>query len=402
MLTCLNRQSGRRTQGDAMKNSGIGGQAVMEGVMMRNKNRYAVACRKPDGEIVVDVKETHSIGEKYKFLAWPFLRGAVNLIESMVIGIKALTYSADFIDDGTDDKKKADAKSTPVAEPAQAMTDAEPKTEPAQAAEPEPIAESVQTGESRQAAGAKQETVMTPGAIALTVVLSLALTIALFFFLPVFITGLIESITGWDSPVATSVIEGILRMAIFITYVAAISLMPDIKRVYRYHGAEHKSINCIEHGFSLTVENVRNSSKEHKRCGTSFLLLVMVISILVFSVVNCFPLYEGDSAAIKLLVRFGTRLLLLPLVAGISYEFLRLAGRSDNKIVNAISRPGLWMQALTTKEPDDAMIECAIASVEAVFDWKAFLNGDNGNDLSGSTETGGDSAGQCGRSGCGL
>ncbi|MBO4324561.1 MAG: DUF1385 domain-containing protein, partial [Lachnospiraceae bacterium] len=239
-------------------------------------------------------------------------------------------------------------------------------------------------------------------AIALTVILSLALTIALFFFLPVFITGLIESLTGWDSPVATSVIEGILRMVIFIAYVASISLMPDIKRVYRYHGAEHKSINCIEHGLPLTVENARNSSKEHKRCGTSFLLLVMVISILVFSVVNCFPLYEGDSAAIKLLVRFGTRLLLLPLVAGISYEFLKLAGRSDNKIVNAISRPGLWMQALTTKEPDDAMLECAIASINAVFDWKAFLNGDNGNDLSGSAETGGDSAGQCGSSGCGL
>ena len=377
-----------------MKNSGIGGQAVMEGVMMRNRNRYAVACRKPDGEIVVDVKETHSISEKYRFLGWPFLRGAVNLIESMVIGIKALTYSADFIDDGEDDKKGKAEKVT--------KTETSGSTVNVSGAETVSAGETVPVAEAPAKAVPKQETVMTPAAIALTVILSLALTIALFFFLPVFITGLIESLTGWDSPVATSVIEGILRMVIFIAYVASISLMPDIKRVYRYHGAEHKSINCIEHGLPLTVENARNSSKEHKRCGTSFLLLVMVISILVFSVVNCFPVYEGDSAAIKLLVRFGTRLLLLPLVAGISYEFLKLAGRSDNKIVNAISRPGLWMQALTTKEPDDAMLECAIASINAVFDWKAFLNGDNGNDLSGSAETGGDSAGQCGSSGCGL
>lgn len=372
-----------------MKNSGIGGQAVMEGVMMRNKDRYAVACRKPDGEIVVDIKETHSVSEKVKFLGWPFIRGAVNLIESMVIGIKALTYSADFIDDGTDGKK--DDKKKKASD--RKSKDAEPMKSEA--------AEEAQAEEAKEESAPGQETVMTPAAIAMTVVLSLALTIALFFFLPVLITGAIESVTGWDSPFATSVIEGIVRMTIFVAYVAGISLMPDIKRVYCYHGAEHKTINCIEHGLPLTVENARNSSKEHKRCGTSFLLLVMVISILVFSVVNCFPLYEGDSAIIKILVRFGTRLLLLPLVAGISYEFLKLAGRSDNKVVNAISRPGLWMQALTTKEPDDAMLECAIASVEAVFDWKAFLNGDNGNDLSGGAETGGDSTEECGRSGCG-
>ncbi len=364
-----------------MKNSGIGGQAVMEGVMMRNKNRYAVACRKPDGEIVVDVKETRSVSEKVKFLGWPFIRGAVNLIESMVIGIKALTYSADFLEDGTDAQK--DAKK--VAED----TPATPS-------------ESIVAAEVSDNAAQKPSQTMTPFAIFCTVALSLALTIALFFFLPVLITGGIESLTGWDSPLATSAIEGIVRMIIFIAYVAGISLMPDIKRVYCYHGAEHKTINCIEHGLPLTVENARNSSKEHKRCGTSFLLLVMVISILVFSVVNCFPLYEGDSAVIKLLVRFGTRLLLLPLVAGLSYEFLRLAGRSDNKLVNALSRPGLWMQALTTREPDDSMLECAIASVEAVFDWKAFLNGETGNDLSGSAETGGHATEQCGSSGCGL
>lgn len=346
------------------KYSGIGGQAVMEGVMMRNKNRYAVACRKPDGEIVVDVKETHSITEKLPFLGWPFLRGTVSLIESMVIGIKTLMYSADFIEDDAPAKKTADA----------ANATAEPK---------------------------KPESVMTPFMIFCTIALSLGLSIGLFFFLPLLIAEGVEMLTGWDSPFAVSFIEGVTRILIFVGYVAAISLLPDIKRVYRYHGAEHKSINCIESGLPLTVENARASSKEHKRCGTSFLIIVIAISILVFSIVNCFVIYDGDSRILKILVRFGIRLLLLPLVAGISYEFLRLAGRSESRIVNILSRPGIWMQGLTTKEPDDAMLECAIASVEAVFDWKAFINGEQ-NDLSGSTQNSDGTASECAGSGCGL
>lgn len=200
--------------------SGIGGQAVMEGVMMRNKNRYAVACRKPDGEIVVDVKETHSITEKLPFLGWPFLRGTVSLIESMVIGIKTLMYSADFIEDDAPAKKTADA----------ANATAEPK---------------------------KPESVMTPFMIFCTIALSLGLSIGLFFFLPLLIAEGVEMLTGWDSPFAVSFIEGVTRILIFVGYVAAISLLPDIKRVYRYHGAEHKSINCIESGLPLTVENAR-------------------------------------------------------------------------------------------------------------------------------------------------
>lgn len=344
--------------------SGIGGQAVMEGVMMRNKNRYAVACRKPDGEIVVDVKETHSITEKLPFLGWPFLRGTVSLIESMVIGIKTLMYSADFIEDDAPAKKTADA----------ANATAEPK---------------------------KSESAMTPFMIFCTIALSLGLSIGLFFFLPLLIAEGVEMLTGWDSPFAVSFIEGVTRILIFVGYVAAISLLPDIKRVYRYHGAEHKSINCIESGLPLTVENARASSKEHKRCGTSFLIIVIAISILVFSIVNCFVIYDGDSRILKILVRFGIRLLLLPLVAGISYEFLRLAGRSESRIVNILSRPGIWMQGLTTKEPDDAMLECAIASVEAVFDWKAFINGEQ-NDLSGSTQNSDGTASECAGSGCGL
>ena len=365
--------------------SGIGGQAVMEGVMMRNKNRYAVACRKPDGEIVVDVKETHSITEKLPFLGWPFLRGTVSLIESMVIGIKTLMYSADFVEDEpVKEKKSKKVKGAPeTGKASESNTESEPAQQDT-VAEPE-----------------KQESVMTPFMIFTTITLSLALSIGLFFFLPLLITEGVEMLTGWDSPLVRSIIEGVVRIIIFVGYVALISLMPDIKRVYRYHGAEHKSINCIENGLPLTVENARASSKEHKRCGTSFLIIVIAISLLVFSIVNCFVIYDGDSRIIKILVRFGIRLLLLPLVAGISYEFLRLAGRSDSKLVNALSRPGIWMQGLTTKEPDDAMLECAIASVEAVFDWRAFINGEQ-NDLSGSAQNGDGTTEECAGSGCGL
>ena len=357
------------------RNSGIGGQAVLEGVMMRNKTRYAVSCRRSDGEIITDVKETHSITEKLPFLGWPFIRGTVNLIESMVIGIKTLTYSADFIED---------------------------EEEKAKAAAPEEGGEPVPAKKQKPEKEAKQSEGMTTGMIFGTIALSLLLTIGLFFFLPVLVTEGVTALTGWDSALATSIVEGFVRIAIFVGYVSLISLMPDIKRVYRYHGAEHKSINCIENGLPLTVENARISSKEHKRCGTSFLLFVMVVSILVFSIVNCFALYEGDSMIMKVLIRFGVRLLLLPLVAGISYEFLKLAGRSNNKIVDILSRPGMWMQALTTKEPDDSMLECAIASVEAVFDWKAFINGESGNDVSGSAENSGQSTEKCTGSECGI
>ena len=201
-------------------------------------------------------------------------------------------------------------------------------------------------------------------------------------------TSLLERVTGIDSPLFSSLTEGVIRIAIFIGYVALISRMNEIQRVFRYHGAEHKTINCIEHGLPLTVENARVSSKEHKRCGTSFMIFVMVISILIFSVVNMFPLYTGTSRILKFLVRFGVRLLLLPIVAGISYEFLRLAGRSNNRFVNALSRPGMWMQALTTKEPDDTMLAAAIASVEAVFDWKAFLAGTPAEFCATGTESG--------------
>ena len=357
-----------------IKPSGIGGQAVMEGVMMRNRTKYAVAVRKADGETVVNVKEYHSIVEKLPFLGWPFIRGAVNLVESMIVGMGTLMYSANFADE--EESKKNDGKAK------------KESAKPA-AAENEPATTEAPDAERSDAAkGEKSKAVMTPAMIGLTVTLSLVLTIALFIMLPFAVTSLFERATGIESAVVSSIMEGVLRICIFVGYVALISRMNEIQRVFRYHGAEHKTINCIEHGLPLTVDNARASSKEHKRCGTSFMIFVMVISILVFSIVNLFPLYTGDSRILRFLIRFAVRLLLLPVVAGISYEFLRLAGRSDNRIVNILSRPGMWMQALTTKEPDDKMLAVAITSVEAVFDWKAFLEGTPAEECATQTEVG--------------
>lgn len=328
-----------------MKPSGIGGQAVMEGVMMRNKKYYAVSVRKPDHSMIVNVKEWKSIAEKHKILGLPFIRGSVNLIESMVYGMGTLTYSANFFDE-------------------------EPKKE-----------------EEQKSSG------FGPAAIFLTVCLSLVLSLGLFVFLPQLITEGILALIGTDmtlSPFLGSLLEGVLRIAVFILYVLLITLMPDIKRTFMYHGAEHKCINCVEHGLPLTVDNAMKSSKEHKRCGTSFLIIVMVISILVLSLVNLIPIYTGHVKIIKILCRLGIRLVFLPIVAGISYEFLKLAGRSENKLVLILSKPGLWMQKLTTYEPDREMLQVAIQSVEAVFDWRDFENGGTGDKevVLGETELG--------------
>lgn len=195
-----------------------------------------------------------------------------------------------------------------------------------------------------------------------TVALSVVLAVAIFMILPYYISVFFQRFIASQTVIA--LLEGVVRLAIFIGYVAAISLMPDIRRVYMYHGAEHKCINCIEHGLDLTVENVRGSSRQHKRCGTSFLLIVMLISIVFFMFIRV------DNGVLRLVLR----ILLIPVIAGVSYEFIRLAGRSDNAFVNILSKPGLWLQKLTTREPDDAMIEVGIASVEAVFDWKAYVD----------------------------
>lgn len=301
-----------------MKSSNIGGQAVLEGIMMKHKDDYAVAVRKPDGGIAVQKETYHSITGKWKKLTMiPFIRGVFNFIDSMVLGIKTMMFSASFYEEEEEEK---------------ALTDEETRKKE------------------------KQESVM----MGATVAVSFVIAIAIFMVLPYFLSSLLKPLI--DSYAVRTVIEGFVRIGIFILYVLLISRMEDIQRTFMYHGAEHKCINCIEHGLPLTVENVRKSSRQHKRCGTSFLFFVLAISILLLLVVRV------ESPVMRVFVRIA----LLPVIAGISYEILRLAGRSENPLINLLSKPGLAIQKMTTKEPDDGMIEVAIEAVEAVFDWRAY------------------------------
>lgn len=301
-----------------MKSSNIGGQAVLEGIMMKHNEEYAVAVRKPDGEISVKKEKYHSIVKWKVLTTTPFIRGVFNFIDSMVIGIKTLTYSASFYEE--EEEKE------------EVLTE-----------------EAVKKKE-------KKEKLLMGATVAFSVVAAVAIFMVLPYFLTSFLKGLIPSYQ------VRTVIEGLVRIGIFVLYVLLISRMEDIQRTFMYHGAEHKCINCIEHGLPLTVENVRKSSRQHKRCGTSFLFLVLAISIVLLLLIHV------DSAVMRVVVR----ILLLPVIAGISYEVLKLAGRSDNILINLISSPGLAIQKLTTKEPDDDMIEVAIQAVEAVFDWRAY------------------------------
>ena len=305
-----------------MKSSGIGGQAVMEGIMMRNGSEYSVAVRKENGEIEVKKETYKGVGSKCRLFRLPFIRGIFSFVDSLVLGMKSLNYSASlFMEDGEEEE------------------------------EPGRFEKWLQ-----KKFGDKAEKVIMD----LTMVISIILAMGIFMVFPTWVSTLMKPLLG--NGIWMALFEGVLRIAIFIAYVGLISLMPDIKRTYKYHGAEHKSINCIEHGLPLTVENVMKSSKEHKRCGTSFLLIVMVISILFFLVIRPETLW----------LRLVSRILLIPVIAGVSFEFLRLAGNSDNPVVNLLSKPGLMLQGLTTKEPDEKMAEVAICAVEAVFDWKAY------------------------------
>ena len=317
-----------------MRYSGFGGQAVMEGVMMKNQEKYAVAVRKPDQEIVVETSTYEGLIKNKKIRNMPILRGVFSFIESLVLGMKTLTFSASFFEEEEDEKsgsRKAEKR--------------------AGAKKPAPTEEEQKKKEKRQ------ENALMGGTVAISIVLAVAIFMVLPYYISVFFQRFITSQT------LLALLEGVIRLTIFIGYVAAISLMPDIKRVYMYHGAEHKCINCIEQGMDLTVENVRKSSRLHKRCGTSFLLIVMLISIVFFLFIRV------DNRILQLLLR----LVSIPVIAGVSYEFIRLAGRSDHMLVNLFSKPGLLLQRITTREPDDSMIEVGIASVEAVFDWKAYV-----------------------------
>ncbi len=306
-----------------MKYSGIGGQAVMEGVMMKNDNKYAVAVRKPNHEIEVKVSDYVAEKRFKKLRNTPIIRGVFSFIDSLYLGMSTLMYSASFFEE---EEVRPSQK--------EGLTDEE----------------KIKLKKKED----KEDKLMMGG----TLVFSLVIALGLFFALPYFLSNFFEKVI--ESQIIITAIEGVIRLAIFIIYIMLISLTPDIKRTFMYHGAEHKCINCIEHGLELNVSNVLKSSKQHKRCGTSFLLIVMLISIIFFMFI------QVDSKVLRLLIR----LILIPVIAGVSYEFIRLAGRYDNWLVNLLSKPGLLMQKLTTKEPDEDMIEVAIASVEAVFDWK--------------------------------
>lgn len=302
-----------------MKSSNIGGQAVLEGIMMKNGSKYAVAVRKPDGEIEIKVEEYKSKIKWEMLTKIPFVRGVFNFIDSMVLGMKTLTYSASFWED----------------EEAEGV---------------------FMTEEEIQKKEKQEDLIMT-----IVMIVSVFLALGLFMVLPYFISGLFSGMVR--SRFLKTVIEAVVRISLFVAYILLISRMKDIQRVFMYHGAEHKCINCIEHGLELTVENVRKSSKQHKRCGTSFLFFVVLVSIVV-----CFFI-TVESQVLRVLIRIA----LLPVIAGISYELIKLAGSSENPIISFLSVPGLAMQNLTTKEPEDDMIEVAIAAVEEVFDWKAYL-----------------------------
>ena len=303
-----------------MKSSNIGGQAVLEGIMMRHGDDYAVAVRKPDGEIFVQKEEYHSVIKWKALTKIPFIRGVFNFIDSMVLGIKTLMFSAEFYEDEEEVKSEKELTEEEIA-----------KKE-------------------------KQEKWMMNATVAISVVIA----VAVFMVLPYFLSSLLKP--RMPSYHLRTLVEGFVRIGIFILYIALISRMDDIQRTFMYHGAEHKCINCIEHGLPLTVDNVRISSRQHKRCGTSFLFFVLAISIILLMLI------QVESPLMRVIVRIA----LIPVIAGISYEVLKLAGRSENPIINILSRPGLAIQKLTTKEPDDSMIEVAIQAVEAVFDWRAY------------------------------
>ncbi len=303
--------------GKAVKSSGIGGQAVLEGIMMKYKSDYSIAVRKPDGEINIIHGKCTSISEKSVFFRLPIIRGITSFIESMTLGIRTLTYSADYYEEEENIKTKAENEQKNKTEKLQNI---------------------------------------------LIILFAIALALVIFIILPFYLSQILHNITVVESPTMLAVIEGVIRIVLFIGYVLAISLMKDIKRVFMYHGAEHKSINCVENGLPLTVENVRTQSKHHKRCGTNFLFIVMFLSIVCFMFIS----FEN------IFLRIALRILLVPVIAGISYEFIRFAGNTDNKIINFLSKPGMLMQKLTTREPDDEMIEVAIAAIEAIFDWRGY------------------------------
>lgn len=303
-----------------MKYAKIGGQAVMEGVMMRYEDQYAVSVRKEDGSIETMTERYISLGARAHVSGIPVVRGVFAFVDSLFLGMKSLMWSASFIED---EEEKEDNK------------------------------------KSKKEDASSDKLFMT-----LTVMLSLALSIGLFMVLPFLVSNVFKKVI--TSGLALGIIEGIVRVIIFIGYILLISKMEDIQRLFMYHGAEHKSINCIEHGEELTPENAMKYPRFHKRCGTSFLFIVMFVSIVFFLVF--FQIFPIENMILKVVCR----ILMVPVIAGVSYEIIQWAGRHENSLTGLVSKPGFWMQKFTTKEPDEQMMEVAIASIEAIYDWRAF------------------------------
>ena len=312
-----------------MKSSNIGGQAVMEGIMMRHKDKYSIAVRRPDGEIELKVEDYKCTFGNAGIWRKPLIRGVVSFVDSLVVGTKCLMYSAEIAGDEEDEKE----------------------TE-----------KNAALSEEERAAKKRKEDRQFKWLLYATVAFSIVISVAAFMLLPYALASLLKNVGA--SEVVITVAEAFVKLALFMGYMLLISRMKDIQRTFMYHGAEHKCINCIEHGLELNVENVRKSSRQHKRCGTSFLFFVMIVSI-IFSF-----FITAESQVLRVLLRIA----MLPLIAGVSYEIIRLAGNSDHCLVNFLSKPGLLIQNMTTKEPDDSMIEVAIRAVEAVFDWRAYEN----------------------------
>ena len=317
-----------------MKSSNIGGQAVMEGIMMRHKDKYSIAVRRPDNEIELKVEDYKCVFGNAKFLKYPLIRGVVSFVDSLVVGTKCLMYSAEIAGDEEDEEDKQ---------------------------------KNAALSEEELAAKKAKEDKQFKWLLYVTVAVSIVVSVAAFMLLPYALASLCRRVGA--SEFAVTIVEAFVKLALFMGYMLLISRMKDIQRTFMYHGAEHKCINCVEHGLPLTVDNVLASSRLHKRCGTSFLFLVMLVSIFLHFIFVLVPFYW---------VRLFGRLLMVPVVAGISFEIIQWAGRSDSKLADFFSKPGLAMQKLTTKEPTADMAEVAIRAVEAVCYWKAYLKGEFG------------------------
>ncbi len=321
-----------------MKPSNIGGQAVMEGIMMRHKDKYAISVRRPDKEIELKVEDYRCIFGNAKFLKWPIIRGAVSFVDSLVVGTKCLMYSAEIVGDEEDEEEAA--------------------------------ADAALSEEERAAKKAKEDK-QFQWLLYVTVAISIVFSIGLFMLLPYVLASLLRK--AGASEVIVTIVEAFVKLALFMGYMLLISRMKDIQRTFMYHGAEHKCINCVEHGLPLTVDNVMGSSRRHKRCGTSFLFLVMLVSIFLHFIFVLVPGYW---------VRLFGRLLMVPVVSGVSFEIIQWAGRTDTRFADIMSKPGLAMQKFTTREPTPDMVEVAIKAVEAVFDWRAYLKEEFGVEAS--------------------